>query len=193
MSSGITTAAKLALSGRALGTVLGLLACNTSGFKDTYMALDSEGNRKRDVFYTDTEEIYCVAEMASGTADVTVTARLRVLRVYDLLTGEPIERTGEIIAAEEQAPGIGTDITASFLIEKPEGAEVYPAGQFICELYLDGQLESSLDFEIRYPACPFMPIEAESSCAGLVLLGSECPSPAGGFCTCTPETGTWTC
>jgi hypothetical protein len=188
-----TTVTKHARAVCVLGTLLSPLCCNTAGFKDAYMALDGEGGRKRSVFYTDSEQIYCVAEMASGTADVTVTARVRVLAAYDALTGQAIQRAGDIIAAEEQAPGIGTDITASFLLEKPEGSEVYPAGQFSCDLYLDGELETSLDFETRYPACPFMPIEAETTCAGLVLLGSECPSPAGGICTCTPDTAVWSC
>lgn len=172
---------------------LAALGCNTSGFKDTYMALDAEGNRQRDVFATDTEQIYCVAEMASGAADVTVIARLRVWAVYDPLTGQPLEREGDIIGVEEQAPGVGSSIRASFLIEKPEGSELYPAGQFTCELYLNGELEASLDYETQYPDCPFQPIEPESSCAGLVLFGSQCPSPIGGVCTCVADTGLWSC
>jgi hypothetical protein len=157
------------------------------------MALDADGNRKRDVFQTESDRIYCVVEMASGTADVSVVARVRVLAVYDPLTGERRERGGEIIGAEEQAPGAGSDINAAFLIEKPAGSNFYPAGAFSCELYLDGELEESLDFEVQYPACPFAPIEADATCAGLVLLGSQCPSPAGGTCTCAVDSGLWSC
>ena len=51
-----------------------LAACDTAGFKRSYMALDGQGDRKRDAFYTDTEGIFCVAELASGVADVTVRA-----------------------------------------------------------------------------------------------------------------------
>jgi hypothetical protein len=188
-----TLIARLVLAGCALSALLGPLACNTSGFKRTYMALDSEGNRKRDVFFTDSEQIYCVAEMSSGTSDVTVVARVRVWGLYDPLTGQLQERAGDIVGVEEQAPGVGANIVTSFLIEKPEGSSVYPAGQFTCELYLDGELEASLDFETRYPDCPFKPIEVGSSCAGLVLFGNQCPSPAGGTCTCAADTGLWSC
>jgi hypothetical protein len=171
---------------------LGLLACETAGFKDTYMALDATGNRKRTVFFTDTESIYCVAEMASGVDDVTVTAKLRARTLYDEFTGQPYA-LGTIIGVEEQAPGAGTDITVSFQVEKPDGSDTYPAGRLTCELYLDGKLESELDFEVRYPNCPFEPIEPESSCAGVVLRGARCPSPSGGSCTCGSESGLWAC
>jgi hypothetical protein len=185
--------ARLTLAGCVLGAVLGPLGCNSSGFKDAYMALDGEGNRQRDVFQTENDQIYCIAEMASGTADVSVVARVRVWALYDPLTGERQERAGEVVGAEEQAPGAGTDINAVFLIEKPDGSDFYPAGVFTCDLYLDGELEESLDFEIRYPDCPFEPVAAGSACAGLVLLGNQCPSPAGGTCTCAVDTGLWSC
>jgi hypothetical protein len=193
MSSFEMAVARLTLAGCVLGAALAPFGCNSAGFKRAYMALDGSGNRKRDVFLTENEQIYCVAEMASGTADVSVVARVRVWAVYDPLTGERQERGGEIVGAEEQAPGVGADISAAFLIEKPDGARFYPAGVFSCDLYLDGELEQSLDFEIRYPDCPFAPIDAGSTCAGLVLLGNECPSPAGGTCTCAVDTGFWSC
>jgi hypothetical protein len=177
---------------RAVLLGLSLLACETAGFKDSYMALDAQGNRKRDVFYTDTESIYCVAEMASGVSDVTVVAKLRALAVYSAFTGRPHE-LGSILGVEEQAPGAGEDLTLAFLIEKPEGAQFYPAGRLVCELYLDGKLERSLDFEVRYPKCPFEPIQAEDPCAGVVLFDSECPSPDGRTCRCSSESGLWQC
>lgn len=193
MSSLGMAVARLVLAGCALGAVLGPFGCNTSGFKDAYMALDGSGNRKRDVFLTENSQIFCVAEMASGSADVSVVARVRVWAVYDPVTGERQERGGEVVGVQEQAPGVGADISAAFLIEMPDGSQFYPAGVFSCDLYLNDELEQSLDFEIRYPDCPFQPIDAGSTCAGLVLLGNECPSPAGGTCTCAVDTGFWSC
>lgn len=193
LRASFTRIPRLAFAAAALGALLVEPACNTSGFKDAYMALDGSGNRKRDVFSTDADAIFCVAELSSGTADVSVIARVRVWAEYDRLTGDPLPREGDVIGAEEQAPGVGADINTSFVIEKPAGQDFYPAGQYSCELYLDGQLEESLGFEVRYPDCPFQPIAAADPCAGLVLLGSECPSPAGGLCTCVPETGIWNC
>ncbi|HTV19349.1 MAG TPA: hypothetical protein VMG12_11775 [Polyangiaceae bacterium] len=192
-SSSILQLVTLAFAGCAFGALLAQPACNTSGFRDAYMALDGSGNRKRDVFSTDTDAIFCVAELSSGTADVSVVARVRVWADYDPSTGEPLSRAGDVIGVEEQAPGVGADISTSFVIEKPMGSGFYPAGQYTCDLYLDGDLEESLPFEVRYPDCPFQPIAPAAPCAGVVLLGSECPSPAGGFCSCVPETGIWNC
>jgi hypothetical protein len=169
-----------------------LLACDTAGFKDSYTALDGQGDRKRTSFHTDTESIYCVVEMASGVSDVTVVAKVRALQLYDEFTGRP-HGVDMIVGVEEQAPGAGPNITISFSILKPEGANFYPAGRFACELFLDGELESRLEFEVRYPACPFQPVEPETACAGLVLLGAECPSPLGGSCTCAKGSGIWEC
>jgi hypothetical protein len=169
-----------------------LVGCETAGFKDAYIALDAQGNRKRSVFHTDTEAIYCVAELASGVDDVSVMAKVRVRALYDEYTGEsrPLD---SIIGVQEQAPGKGDDLTVSFQLEKPQDQQTSPAGRLSCELYLDGKLERKLDFEVRYPDCPLLAIEPESSCAGVVLRGAECPSPRGGGCLCDPDLGTWNC
>jgi hypothetical protein len=171
---------------------IGLLGCDTVGVKDAYTALDGRGDRKRDVFYTDTKAIYCVLEMASGVADVTVTARLRANALYDERTGEA-HAVDTIVGIEEQAPGAGENQVVSFRIQKPQGLDVYPAGDFTCELLIDGELEAELDFEVQYPDCPFLPIEAQSSCAQVVLRGVECPAPFGGACVCEPDAGVWEC
>jgi len=183
-----------ALSLPALAAWLGswLLACNTVGVKDTYAALDGQGARKRSVFYTETKAIYCVMEMTSGVEDVTVIARLRANALYSELTGEPAP-LDTIVGAEEHAPGAGENIIISFRLDKPMGEEFYPAGDFSCEFLIDGELEASVDFEIRYPECPFAPIETGTSCAGLVLSESECPGPFGDTCLCTPDLGIWEC
>lgn len=167
-------------------------ACNTVGVKDAYMALDAEGNRKRDVFYTDTEAIYCVLEMASGVSDVTVVTKLRLLRLYDEFGGDPIEYD-TIVGAEESAPGVGENLRVSYLLEPPTGLGFYPAGEYVCELYIDGTREAKLKFEVRFPECPFAPIEADAPCAGIVLRGARCPSPAGERCRCEKDTGLWAC
>ena len=166
--------------------------CKSVGIKDTYAALDAQGERKRSVFHTDTPAIYCVMEMASGVEDVTVVARLRANALYDRLTGDRV-RVGTIVGAEEQAPGIGEDIAISFLIKKPMGFDFYPAGDFSCEFLIDGELEATVDFEVRFPSCPFAPIETGTSCAGLVLLESECPGPIGDTCVCTGDEASWQC
>ena len=56
----------------ALLLCLGLIGCKTTGVKESFMALDGEGNRRREHFFVDTDEIHCVSKMASGVADITV-------------------------------------------------------------------------------------------------------------------------
>jgi hypothetical protein len=169
-----------------------LTACDTVGVKDAYTGLDGMGQRKRRAFYTDTEAIYCVLELASGVDDYAVEIRVRAHEIYSAVDGEPI-RTESIIAREEQAPGRSPNLIVSFQLERPEGYEFYPAGKFTCEFYIDGKREAELDFEVRYPDCPFKPIEHESSCAGVVLRGTECPGAIGDTCVCDDDNGTWLC
>jgi hypothetical protein len=171
---------------------LWLLACDTVGVKDAYTALDVSGNRKRDVFYTDTESIYCVIEMASGVTDVTVISRLIANTIYDPFTGEP-RPIGAIVDVDEQAPGAGDSLTIAFEIEKDSDDDPYPAGAYTCEFLIDGALQATMDFEVRYPDCPFKPIESDTSCAGLVLYGTMCPGRLGGSCECGADSGTWEC
>ncbi|HTU62746.1 MAG TPA: hypothetical protein VMF89_29995 [Polyangiales bacterium] len=174
--------------------LLALAACDTVGIKRSYMALDAKGYRQRNAFQTDTESIYCVAEMASGVDDVTVVAKVRARSLFDPFNGRRVTVDGSaVVGAEEQAPGRGEDLILAFHLLKPEGDEFYPAGEFSCDLYVDGKREESLDFVVRYPDCPFEPIKAESSCAGVVLYGSECPSPLGARCVCSEESEQWEC
>jgi hypothetical protein len=169
-----------------------LLACKAVGVKDAYAALDAQGGRKRSVFHTDTSAIYCIMEMASGVNDVTVLARLRAHALYSELDGG---RTalGTIVGSKEQAPRAAEHIVVSYRLEKPMGFAFYPAGDFSCEFLIDGELEATVDFEIRYPSCPLQPIETGTSCAGLVVRESECPGPIGDSCLCTADEGIWEC
>lgn len=181
----------LALS---LAMLHALLGCDAVGVKDAYTALDAAGNRKRKAFHTETESIYCVVELASGIDDYSVTAKIRVKSLFEDGSGrrQPLA-TRAIIGAEEQTPGRGQNLKASFQLLRPEGADFYPAGEFVCELYIDDRLERALPFKISYPDCPFAPIVAQAACRGLVLSGASCPSPLGGTCTCNDETGVWDC
>jgi hypothetical protein len=171
-----------------------LSGCDTVGVKDAYTALDAAGNRKRSTFYTEAESIYCVMELASGIDDYSVTAKIRARSLFEDVRGRPRPLSGRaIIGAEEQLPGRGENLKASFQLLRPEGDEFYPAGEFVCELYIDNELERALPFKILYPDCPFAPIKAGSACGGLVLRGASCPSPLGGTCVCNEETSVWDC
>jgi hypothetical protein len=178
--------------GLGLGALCLLASCRSAGIKRAYMSLDSDGKRQRDVFYTDSDGIFCVAEVASGRDDVTIEATLRQTAEYSSLNGALIP-TSHFLARSEEAPGAGDDIKVSFQLELENDDQPFPAGRFACDLALDGDREESLDFEIRFPACPAAPLVTGLACAGFVLPGATCPGAVTGtLCTCAGS-GAWEC
>jgi hypothetical protein len=173
-----------------LAALLLLTGCDTAGIRDAYMALDSEGNRERERFYTDTEAIFCIAKMASGVDDITVSARLLATQIYDPRDGAPIDVDYEL-AVSEEAPGRGEDITVSFELKRDDTDAPYAAGRFVCELALDGEVKERLPFEVALPDCPEAPIFTRGVCAGFVLEGARCAGALGGTCECSD--GLWSC
>src|SRR5688572_8566473 len=108
---------------------LSLLAgCDTAGFKRTYLALDSEGDRKRDTFFTDSEAIFCVAELASGVEDTTVEGVFELRAIFSPKTGQKVEFR-QLIGSAEVAPGAGEDLTASFEFLRASPELPYLAGE----------------------------------------------------------------
>ncbi|RYZ05480.1 MAG: hypothetical protein EOO73_19715 [Myxococcales bacterium] len=174
-------------------TAMLLLAtgCDTSGFRDAYMALDSSGDRERERFFTDTEAIFCVGKLASGVNDVTVNAALRATHLYDPHDGQAIE-VDYLLGVSEEAPGKGEDITVSFELEREAPEAPYTAGRFVCELSLDGELKEKIPFEVALPDCPAAPIFDGGVCAGFVLEGARCAGALKGPCVCESD-GYWAC
>jgi hypothetical protein len=167
------------------------VGCDTAGFSDAYMSLDSAGKRRREHFFTDTENIYCFGKLASGVDDLTVSGTLRAEQIYDPRNGTPVD-VDFYLGTEDQAPGAGKDITVAFLLEHDESDEPYTAGKFVCELGLDGEVVERLPFEIEFPTCPEAPIFTGAVCAGFVLQGAQCQGALADTCTCQ-EDGVWSC
>lgn len=171
--------------------LLALSSCRSAGIKRAYMSLDSDGSRKRDVFFTDTENIFCVAEIANGRKDLTVGGAWRSTSFYSPIDGTP-RQANAVLGIGEEAPGAGEDVKVFFRLELPDDTP-YPAGTFVCDLSLDGEVEESLDFEIRFPACPAAPLVSGLVCRDFVVDGSTCPGALSGTtCTCT-DSGIWEC
>lgn len=180
------------MKSRRLGLLLLLTAgCDTAGFSDAYMALDSAGQRQRERFFTDTENIYCIGKLASGVQDLTVSATLRATQLYDAKTGQARD-VDYYLGVEDQAPGAGSDITVSFVLERSDPDAPYAAGRFVCELALDGEVRERVPFEVAFPDCPEAPILNGSVCAGFVVDGSRCPGALDTDCVCSEE-GVWSC
>jgi hypothetical protein len=170
---------------------LTLTGCKTAGFKETFMALDSAGDRRREHFFVDTEEIHCVGKMASGVNDVTVTGVLRAQQLWDP-GARKMRQVDAFMASEEIAPGAGKDITVAFKMKPTTEGSPYQAGDYTCELSIDGELEATVPFDISFPECPAAPVVSGGLCEGFVLPGSKCPSAFKTECVCA-ESGNWEC
>lgn len=175
----------------ALLLCLGLTGCKTTGVKESFMALDGSGDRRREHFFVDTEEIHCISKMASGVADITVSGALRAQRLWD-----PVSRKFRdhdvLISTEELAPGAGKDLLIDFKVEHPEDNWPYLPGNYTCELSINGELEVVLPFDIAFPDCPAAPLVAGGLCEGYVAPGAKCPSLIGRPCVCG-DSGAWEC
>jgi hypothetical protein len=167
--------------------------CNTAAVKRSYMALDQQGDRKRTTFYTDTEKIYCIGEMAIGRRDVSITAALRTTALAPPPSGQP-RPLASTLAVEDVSPGgTGSDVIVAFEFVKPELSAPWPAGSFSCDLSIDGELVASVPFRILYPDCPLAPPQQHDSCAGFFLPQSKCTGAISRqTCECTDE-GSWEC
>jgi len=185
--SGWPQAAGIALLG------LSLMSCNTAAIKHSYMSLDQDGSRKRTQFYTDTEKIYCIGEMAIGRKDVSVTAFLRTTALAPPPSGAKLPLAGTLAAKDVTPGGTGSDILVSFQLLKSKTEDPWPAGDFTCELSIDGELTATVPFQILYPSCPVEPPLNGDTCAGFFLPRSSCAGALSAqTCVCSDE-GDWQC
>jgi hypothetical protein len=269
-------------------------ACKTAGVSAVYMAIDSAGAQRRDIFFTDSSAIYCIAKVSSATQDATIDFTVLQTAVYPWCSalanpGVPESQKTYIqpvFAVGEETPGVGVEnvvagsllssgvtiqtncvgycamnLPSTTLCDHADGggsaAEVaascedgynslganscgmgltccepknpttgstasssaatavpYPAGQYICVVYLNGVDVGETSFTIEYPAgnedpslggagcgnvpssscyCPVPPPVDGIPCYGWVPEGAECPGYVGGTtCKCMP-TGNWSC
>jgi hypothetical protein len=191
-------------------------ACSTTAnVDDLYMALDSDGNRRRDNFFTDTVEIDCIAQMASSRPDVTLEILIRQTGRFDF-DQQQIVAANRVLAAQEIAPGnTGGTVLQAVPLQKLDASGMqndalpYPAGTYQCEAYLDGQKQKTVTFDVAFPPCPDATIITATPCKGFYKVNDKCPefgasSTENVFCTCTqnnapidpqmnPTGGNWVC
>lgn len=175
----------------------------TARVTDVYMALDANGARKRNVFFTDSKEIHCIVEMGVGRPGTTVEAIVRQDQSYDFIADRFFE-ADRVLANAENAPQPQEGIQKLDLTLKPaapDGTETpgspFPPGRYQCEAYLDGHLEKVSIFNIDFPPCPTASIFPGSQCYGFYKKVDVCPKygdtsrdPA--KCRCTILKG-WEC
>jgi hypothetical protein len=185
--------------------LLGALSscATTARIVDVYMALDGQGDRKRNVFVTDTKEIHCVAEMGIGRPGVTVEGLIRAIQDYDFAADKFFD-TNRVLANAEGSPQPAEGIQKFDITLKPadksgmpiDGAP-FPPGRFVCEMSLDGVLEKVAVFNVDFPPCPTSFIAPDTVCIGFYKALSVCPrqgesSVGGPNCQCDAVKG-WQC
>lgn len=167
------------------------------------MALDGEGLRQRRIFYTDSKEIHCVAQIGIGRDGVTIEGLIRQQQRWDAGNRQYVS-TNRVLASAEASPprSSSTEPFDIQLIKQSATGETgdsipFLLGRYQCEIYLDGKLEGSALFNIEEPPCPTSQIRPSSVCAGFYSDGKTCPAygisstdPA--TCTCNGASG-WSC
>ncbi|MDB4944983.1 MAG: hypothetical protein JWP97_4517 [Labilithrix sp.] len=192
----------LTLSTVTLGGILASCTA-TANLSDIYTALDGNGDRQRDTFYTDSKEIHCVIEAGIGRRGVTIESLIRQLQGYDF-SADRFFDTDRVAANVEVAPTPQDGVQKVDLVlspSAPDGSAADDApflpGHFICEAYLDGKLERSAVFNVVFPPCPASSILPTTVCYGFYKANTECPrygltSDDPARCVCDPVKG-WQC
>ena len=199
-------------------TTVGPACSQTANIDDVYMSLDSDGNRKRNIFFTDSKEIHCIVEAGIGREGVTIENLIRQVQRFDLDTGKTID-ANRVVAQAENAPN-RTDgpVKIDLALDKNQLATYdgvlvpvtdpnnppptpvdapFPVGRFMCEARLDGVLKGTATFNVQVPDCPTAQILPATACYGFYPEGQECnqfgnSSDESGKCSCDKQKG-WEC
>jgi len=174
------------------------------------MSIDENGSRRRSVFFTDTANITCVAEVGIGRTDVTIEMLIRQIAAapFGAEAEDEFDTVNAVILAEEFHPDVTKDGPGNVFLSmvptsldengqpKADDQAPFNAGSYRCEVYLDGENVQSVSFNIEYPPCPTAIIVNKTPCLGFYVLNKECPaSGATGDPepTCFCEPAGWNC
>jgi len=130
---------KLRVAFAVLAVFLVTLACgfsaSTANISDAYMALDDQGASKTTVFAQE-EIFYCIVQLANAPDDTTVKVVWYAVNAQDTepnLLIDQVETTG------------GDGIIPFNLTNNG----LWPLGTYKAEIYLNGTLERTLEFEVQ--------------------------------------------
>ena len=160
--------------------VLSAACTATANVDDAYMALDAQGDRRRNIFFTDSAAIYCVAEFASVRKDVTLNIKLHQLSRYDYAQNQLVGYDAYPTEVEIAPGPSGRGLQSLMLVkEDAKGVQAdglpYQVGDYECQILLDGQKQKTVKFSIQFPPCPDAQILGNSTCFGFYRLGDRCP------------------
>jgi hypothetical protein len=180
-----------------LTAILATPGCDAaSQVRQVYLALDGQGLRVRNEFFTDTASIFCDVVWSGRGTDNSVqavfTQTAGEMTLFDGTGTDPSKWTpvNRQWGAAEQNPPAGV-ATLSFELPTFSNLEngdplPYPVGQWTCTLSVNGEEAGSSDFTVLYPpaengnlnGCPPAYVTSTgNSCAGYIQ-GAQCPSAA---------------
>jgi hypothetical protein len=170
----------------ALLVVLLLPSCSqTANVTEVWMALDADGTRRRNEFFTDTKEIHCISKAGVGREGVTVEAFVRSVQLYDFPGNRYVPLDAIVAYAEFKADRQSQPQTFDLALkpkdpkkadaESKDDGPFFP-GRYQCEILLDGSLEGTAVFNIGFPPCPPAVIPPGSACYGFYRENDLCPA-----------------
>jgi hypothetical protein len=177
-------------------------ACATSGVSGVYMANDAGGAQHRNVFYTDSQDMFCVAKFSAGNPDSTLDFTIEQTGIYPWcgntakLDQNPAH-LHKIFANGEQVPGVG--------VESVIAEEVPPYGvkiNFTCNGYCTQNSAGNMSLCNGPPIFQgnclphYTPLEADSCGEGSTCCQTDVPGNAqmGSAAQQLPyPAGTYTC
>ena len=122
-----------------LATLLSLLACggsfSTANIQRAWLSSDSSGSPETTEF-SQGETFYCLLELANAPADTTLKA------VWTAISAEGTD-PNFLIDESELTTGDGT-VTFNLTND-----QLWPVGTYKVDLYLNGELDRALTFEVR--------------------------------------------
>jgi len=169
----------------AVGLTTASTGCTGTGqVRQIFMSLDGEGNRVRDIFYTDTTTIDCDVVFSAVGTDNTVDAQIIQTtgesKLYD--GNNDLGAVSYLWSTAETVPNAGLS-TLSFSFTPPtalDGGTPVPwaVGHYKCVIQVNGATAGDSEFDIDYPTpdCP----AAGGAYDGLSCIGNKgndhCPS-----------------
>jgi hypothetical protein len=119
--------------------VLAILACggsiSTANIKSAVLSADSSGSPETTVFAQD-EVFYCVVELANAPDSTTLKA---------IWYAVDVEGTDPNLLIDQSELTLG-DGTATFNLANDQ---LWPTGTYKVELYLNGELDRTLEFQVQ--------------------------------------------
>lgn len=125
----------------AVALLLAALACNfsasTANITNAHMATDESDSQQTTVYAPDTQTFYCFYDLNNAPDDTVVKG------TWILVSAEGYGSNSEIDSADVT----GSDDSYYFSLDR--AAEAWPVGQYKIDLYINGNLVETVEFQVQ--------------------------------------------